>query len=95
MASSGYVTVPGIMLGGIARRQDMHCESGGKGNFAPWGLLDWMHSTSIGADVLDDMRDEAEKHRMGERSEGAWASAKKSGRQGAKALGKRRNARRA
>jgi len=49
---SGYATMPGIMLGGITRRQDLHSRGGGKGNFAPWGLLDWIHGTSIGADVV-------------------------------------------
>lgn len=44
--------MPGIMLGGITRRQELHSRGGGKGNFAPWGLLDWIHGTSIGADVV-------------------------------------------
>lgn len=90
MALSGYVTVPGIMLGGIARRQDMHSEGHGQGNFAPWGFLDWVHGTSIGADVMDDMKDEAEKHQLKERGGSAWEGAKKSGREGVKAWNGRR-----
>ncbi|RAL65057.1 hypothetical protein DID88_001164 [Monilinia fructigena] len=33
---SGYTGIPGIILGGIARRQDLHSESRGRGNYAPW-----------------------------------------------------------
>ena len=77
LALSGYSTIPGIMLGGIARRQDLHSETGGKGNFAPLGVLDWVHGTSIGADLMDDVTDEAEKHNVKERGESAWAGAKK------------------
>jgi hypothetical protein len=90
MAFSGYVAVPGIMLGGIARRQDLHSEGHGKGNFAPWGLLDWVHGTSIGADVLDDLGQEAEKHQLKERGGKAWDDAKRSGKDGVKAWNGRR-----
>jgi hypothetical protein len=76
---SGYTTIPGIILGGIARRQDLHSESRGRGNFAPWGLMDWVHGTSIGQDVLDDVKDEAGKHEVVERSGKAWESTKKKG----------------
>jgi len=79
---SGYTTVPGIMLGGIARRQDSHSEGRGKGNFAPWGILDWLHGTGIGPHVIDDARDEAEKHQVKERSSKALGNAKESGREG-------------
>lgn len=76
---SGYATVPGIILGGIARRQDLHSEGQGKGNFGPYGLLDWLHGTGVGADVIDDMRDEAEKHNVKERGGKALDNAKESG----------------
>jgi Fatty acid hydroxylase superfamily len=76
---SGYTTIPGIVLGGFARRQDLHSESRGKGNFSPWGLMDWIFGTSIGADVVDDMKGEAEKHQVAERSGRAWNNAKESG----------------
>jgi len=93
---SGYTTLPGIMLGGVARRQDLHSESRGKGNFAPWGLLDWIHGTSIGPDVVDDVRDEADKHNVKERSEKAWGNAKETGKEGARAFnGGRKSGRRA
>jgi hypothetical protein len=87
LAMSGYTTVPGIILGGIARRQDLHSEGQGQGNFAPYGLLDWLHGTGIGPDVIDDMRDEAEKHHVKERSGKAFENAKESG---VKAWNKRR-----
>lgn len=87
---SGYSTVPGIMLGGIARRQDLHSQGRGKGNFAPWGLLDWVHGTSIGPDVIDDAKDEADKHNVKERSGKAWGDAKETGKEGIRAWNGRR-----
>ncbi|RDW89078.1 hypothetical protein BP6252_01110 [Coleophoma cylindrospora] len=92
---SGYTTVPGIMLGGIARRQDLHSAGKGRGNFAPWGLLDWMHGTSIGTDVVEDMQDEAEKHRIQERGSEALEHAKDSGRRGLRGLNGKRKGRKA
>ncbi|KAH6678786.1 sterol desaturase family [Plectosphaerella plurivora] len=74
LAMSGYSTVPGIVMGGIARRTAIHYAAGGDGNFGPWGVLDWAHGTSVGKDVLEDVRDEAEKHAVKERSEKAAAS---------------------
>jgi fatty acid hydroxylase family protein len=74
MAMSGYSTVPGIVMGGIARRTAIHYAAGGDGNFGPWGVLDWAHGTSVGKDVLEDVRDEAEKHAVKERSEKAAVS---------------------
>jgi len=92
---SGYTNIPGIMLGGIARRQDVHSESQGRGNFAPWGLMDWVHGTSIGPDVMDDVSDEAEKHHVKERSGKALEDAKESGKDGVRALnGRRKNSKR-
>ena len=35
--------------------------SGGNGNFGAYGLLDFMTGTSIGRDVVEDMRAEAER----------------------------------
>lgn len=93
LALSGYSSIPGIILGGIARRQDLHSQCRGKGNFAPWGFLDWVHGTSVGTDVIDDLRDEAEKHHVAERTEKAWDDAKKNGKDGVQALkGKKRGA---
>jgi hypothetical protein len=87
---SGYTIIPGIMLGGIARRQDLHSESRGKGNFAPWGLMDWLHGTNIGPDVIDDIRDEAEKHQVKKRGGRAWDNAKESAKEGARTGNRRR-----
>ncbi len=87
---SGYSNIPGIMLGGFARRQDLHSESRGRGNFAPWGLMDWIHGTSVGGDVVEDIKDEAEKHRVSERSGKAWNNAKEGGKAGVRAWNTRR-----
>jgi hypothetical protein len=87
---SGYSNIPGIMLGGFARRQDLHSESQGMGNFAPWGLMDWIHGTSVGGDVVEDMKDEAEKHQVAKRSGKAWNNAKESGKAGVRAWNTRR-----
>lgn len=93
LAFSGYSRVPGIFLGGIARRQDLHSAGRGKGNFAPWGLLDWLHGTGIGPDAIEDLQDEAEKHRVAERTGKAWEEAKKNGEDSVRALkGKKRGA---
>ena len=87
---SGYTTIPGIMLGGIARRQDLHSQGRGRGNYGPWGILDWLHGTGTGPDVIDDVRDEAEKHQVTERGSKALENAKESGKQGLKSWNTRR-----
>ncbi|QSZ28990.1 hypothetical protein DSL72_003499 [Monilinia vaccinii-corymbosi] len=61
---SGYTSIPGIFLSGIARRQDLHSESRGRGNYAPWGLLDWIHGTSMKAGVEENVAGGAEKHQV-------------------------------
>ncbi|KAL2756511.1 hypothetical protein ACRALDRAFT_210349 [Sodiomyces alcalophilus JCM 7366] len=71
LATSGYSVVPGIIMGGIARRTAAHYASGGSGNYGAWGLLDWLHGTTRGQDVMGDMKDEAEKHAVKERGEKA------------------------
>ncbi|PQE11140.1 sterol desaturase family protein [Rutstroemia sp. NJR-2017a BVV2] len=73
---SGYSTIPGIILGGIARRQDLHSESSGGGNYAPWGILDWIHGTSIGQGFEEDVADEAEKHQVKQRGKKAVTNGK-------------------
>jgi hypothetical protein len=68
LAASGYSVVPGIMMGGVARRCSAHYSSGGRGNYGAWGLLDWVHGTSVGrGDVMEDVRDEADKHALKQR----------------------------
>ncbi|KAH6855945.1 hypothetical protein B0I37DRAFT_424725 [Chaetomium sp. MPI-CAGE-AT-0009] len=73
---SGYAAVPGIVAGGMARRAAVHYRGAGGGggggggrvgNFGGWGVLDWVHGTSLGGDVMADLRDEADKHRVQER----------------------------
>lgn len=44
------------MVNGMARRRDAHIKSGGKGNFAPWGVMDWICGTSVGGDVMEDVK---------------------------------------
>ncbi len=68
LAMSGYSIVPGIIMGGITRRTAAHYASG-NGNYGPWGLLDWIHGTSIGRGIDADVRDEAEKHGFEEKKE--------------------------
>lgn len=69
---SGYSILPStIILSGMARRADAHLLTEGQGNFAPWGLLDWVHGTTIGGDVVEDMRDELEKHNVPEKANNA------------------------
>ncbi|KAI0101041.1 sterol desaturase family [Nemania sp. FL0031] len=71
LSMSGYSVVPGIVMGGITRRTATHYASGGKGNYGAWGLLDWVNGTSVGKDVVEDVRDEAEKHQVKERGRNA------------------------
>lgn len=68
MSHSGYSIVPGIILGGVARRTAIHFASGGKANYGAFGLLDFAHGTSKGKDVLEDVKDEAEKHDVKQRA---------------------------
>jgi hypothetical protein len=96
LALSGYTVIPGIMLGGIQRRQGQHSQFRGRGNYAPWGLMDWIHGTNIGSDVVDDLKDEAGKHKVVERSNRVLRSARESGQAGLNAWGSgRKLARRA
>lgn len=71
LATSGYSVVPGIIMGGIARRTAIHYAGNGSGNYGAWGVMDWAHGTSSGQDVIDDVRAEAERHRLKERGERA------------------------
>lgn len=66
---SGYNVLPStIMLRGMARRTDAHMMTQGKGNYGPLGVLDWSYGTTLGADVMDDLRDEMDKHHVQERT---------------------------
>jgi hypothetical protein len=77
---SGYNILPStIMLRGMARRTDAHMMSEGEGNFGPFGILDWVHDTTLGKDVVDDLKLEMEKHGVEEKAgnaiEGAGGAA--------------------
>jgi hypothetical protein len=66
---SGYNILPStIMLRGMARRTDAHMMSEGEGNFGPLGVLDWFHDTTLGKDVVDDLKLEMEKHGVEEKA---------------------------
>lgn len=68
-AYSGYSVLPSsFILGGIARRTDAHLLSKGKGNFGPYGLMDWICGTAVGEDLLDDVESEAEEHALPEKA---------------------------
>jgi hypothetical protein len=63
MTYSGYSIMPsGILLPGMARRNDNHFLSKGEGNFATFGVIDWVSGTAVGGDVVEDMKAEWEKH---------------------------------
>lgn len=53
---SGYSTMPmGFVLGGMARRTEMHVISGGDGNYGAWGILDWLGgSTADESETFED-----------------------------------------
>jgi hypothetical protein len=68
---SGYVSIPTILLGGLTRRQDLHLESQGGGNYGAWGVLDWIHGTTLGTGLDEDVQDEWEKHNGTERTKSA------------------------
>ena len=42
----------------MARRVDNHFLVKGQGNFAAFGMLDWISGTSVGNDLVDDMKAE-------------------------------------
>lgn len=74
LTMSGYTVVPGIIMGGIAKRNANHYGAGHRGpssgNFGAWGVLDWGCGTALGGrGIEDDVRDEAEKHQIRERGE--------------------------
>lgn len=100
LTMSGYTIVPGIVMGGITRRNAAHYSAGhhggsgsgsGSGNYGAWGVLDWGCGTGLrgsGRDWEGDVRAEARKHRVRERgAQGAGEAMDKVGnglRKGAK-----------
>lgn len=75
---SGYQVLPSTVLWtGMARRQERHIISGGTGNFAPYGLADFIHGTTIGdEDITDDLRQEADKRNVRGKARGAAHAAR-------------------
>lgn len=69
-AYCGYTVMPmSFFLGGVARRTELHLESGGHGNFGPWGLLDLIFGSNIPDGDDDDDNDERERMFQGRVSE--------------------------
>ncbi|KAH7068854.1 hypothetical protein BKA63DRAFT_569725 [Paraphoma chrysanthemicola] len=69
---SGYNILPStIMLRGMAKRTDLHMMSEGEGNYGPLGVLDWVHDTTLGKDVMEDLKAEMEKHHVEEKASNA------------------------
>lgn len=73
LTMSGYTIVPGIIMGGITRRNAKHYGAGyrgtSNGNYGAWGVLDWGCGTGMGGrDISDDVQGEAEKHQVKQRS---------------------------
>lgn len=48
LTMSGYTIVPGIVMGGIARRNAAHYGGGGDGGYGAWGVLDWGCGSGVG-----------------------------------------------
>ena len=70
-AYSGYNALPhGFFLGEIARRQERHLMGDGKGNYGCFGLLDLVIGTSLGDDMLDDIREDADVMQIREKGKG-------------------------
>lgn len=55
-------------MGGIVQRTAIHYAGKGTSNYGSWGILDWINSTGRGRDVLEDVKNEAGKHNLQERS---------------------------
>lgn len=61
-AYSGYNVLPsGLILGGMARRQERHLMSKGEGNFGCFGALDFILGTTLGQDMIEDVTEELEE----------------------------------
>ena len=70
-AYSGYNVLPtAFILGGIARRQESHLMGKEAGNFGCFGLMDFILGTSLGADLMENVVDEAEDKKVGKKLKG-------------------------
>ncbi|CZT17038.1 related to C-4 methyl sterol oxidase [Ramularia collo-cygni] len=78
---SGYNVLPSaILLAGTARRIEAHFDSvksgSSAGNFGHIGVMDYSLGTACkGVDIMDDVQDEAAKHRLQERIDSAVKAA--------------------
>lgn len=64
-AYSGYKALPtSVLIGGIARRADIHLLSGGDGNYGTWGIMDWVFGTSVADSVEDDLQEELDEEEV-------------------------------
>lgn len=36
-------------------------KSGGRGNFAPWGVMDWICGTNLGGNIAEDVQETGQK----------------------------------
>lgn len=57
----------GILLGGVARRTELHVISDGDGNYGAWGILDWLGGSTVGETVEEDIREELDQHDVDEK----------------------------
>ncbi|KAK2732692.1 hypothetical protein FQN57_002499 [Myotisia sp. PD_48] len=58
---SGYKSIPtSFFTSRIAKHVDAHLFSDGGGNFAPWGIMDWIFGTNIKEDSSDISSDESD-----------------------------------
>ncbi|KAL8738207.1 MAG: hypothetical protein Q9181_000978 [Wetmoreana brouardii] len=70
-AYSGYNVLPsGLILGGIARRQERHLMGEGKGNYSCLGIMDFVAGTTLGEDVVENVREEGQNNNVRERVKG-------------------------
>ena len=83
-AYSGYTIMPtSFFLGRIARHVDMHLITSAQGNFAPWGILDWICGTAVGdSPVEDDLLDELEDREVESKVKRALEASKRKVREG-------------
>ncbi|KAL9028945.1 MAG: hypothetical protein Q9196_002751 [Gyalolechia fulgens] len=65
-AYSGYNVLPtGLILGGIARRQERHLMGETEGNYSCLGIMDFVAGSSLGEDIVDDVREAENNHMQG------------------------------
>ncbi|KAG6000497.1 hypothetical protein E4U21_005403 [Claviceps maximensis] len=68
LAMSGYTFIPGLVLSGITARTAIHYAGSGSSNYGAVGVLDWIHGTNKGRDVLEKVKTEADMHKAQKKS---------------------------